>query len=1278
MGFNKKVLSQIKSDLNSAKAPARKKDIIVDPAGQWKYPGQATRIPSNQITMQGVNYPVFAQPNIGQPQMMYPGQDYNFPGADYVDEYPQMKKGGQKKFSRSLEATNKLFTANPYVKKKKSKKKKIFNPNAKYYQSGGESRSEELLGVIPVNSGRKTLRDWTYGESIGMLQENDGGYVELDLTPEEIEEYKRGGYVVEDISIPSLNRFDKGGEKKKKKKKQTEAQPKEFEFTADTQLYKLGDDAGRAYAKSGDGTWYEYKTYDAGYDQEGRRATQGYFTPIDKSYDVEKNLIPNIKPMSNEEAIGIKAGVSQMPEVKVKADKWSLGDKIRKIQEGYYEKRLTPEEIELAKYNTLELGNFNNLNDAYQYLYDSKQQKIAELEPEIAYRERYLADPTFDDGSEIDESFIQFKLGNLSGSGYKSLDQLAKENGYTDTKSFTKSLENLKKKDPIKYYDYLKSLTPTYHTPREKVDAMASIKRNDPNMQNQSIQSSDWLWTAGVLGAAGAFSGAPAAIGEWGELLNAGFATPIGGIGVSAGDLAMGYGMGNVANEWIAQPLITGETPDYSLFNIASDAATMLSPFSNYANVASTAGTITHGIDQGLVKTVPRSVDDAILMTNTIRGLTSIPIKKQYGGYPRYDNGGSKETRKLKRAQRKAARNFEYDPEAEFSLSTQPGEEKLPAYMYPGKTVAINPIPIKSIEIADREIPEIDTVAIAEQAAERAKQSREEKRQSLKNTDNIKYKKLSRPAGEIILENEMNDEMSQALKDAGYYINQLESGDYEVIANKDIANLIYKKGITANELSNKFKLGDAETLQKYFQPVYNNAQSIHAKRNAGKINDLIEQGYTKDQAIKALAKQGEGTVSGLTNLYGTYAEATYQKNKAEADALTALAGETDILKKFGVTNIDDLTDYQKKKLLEVAAFDADAKAKLSESQANAAFLNTYMPEVGESTAYRGLTGVDTSGQSMYGTTAYDKAQNEISAVKAMTDEFKYREGAQAELAKKILTSSNLTDEQRKNLIENPDKFSEIYQSYVNWMQASSGSIPKYIEREYTDEDGTKMISVEKGNKENASEYLKSDFEISPEGASWTEAKEEPIPEKPIVSAHFEFPEVFGVPIAPAGIVGSGSAAVNLAGKVGQGISNAFRYAPIKSVPSFTANNVLRAKTAYDVGNVYIPEMVESVYKGNMDDFLYNTYKTASGLLPYTKYGNIEPIKNIGDFMGANEAAGEILNTSDPSADSYLKLIKSTGSLLSRQYGGEQDYEDAELTPEEIEEYRRGGYIVEEY
>ena len=71
------------------------KKLIVDPMGQWKHPGQPTRIPSDSITMMGISYPVLAMASNGAQVMMQPGMDYYFPGAEYVDEYPVMKSGGQ-------------------------------------------------------------------------------------------------------------------------------------------------------------------------------------------------------------------------------------------------------------------------------------------------------------------------------------------------------------------------------------------------------------------------------------------------------------------------------------------------------------------------------------------------------------------------------------------------------------------------------------------------------------------------------------------------------------------------------------------------------------------------------------------------------------------------------------------------------------------------------------------------------------------------------------------------------------------------------------------------------------------------------------------------------------------------------------------------------------------------------------------------------------------------------------------------------------------------------
>jgi hypothetical protein len=364
--YNKRALNV---DLGKFTKPdPYKDDILYTEQGQWQFPGQPTRIPSNDITMEGVPYPVYGIDNTGYEQMMYPGEDYTFPG-DYVDEYPMARRGGymqslpkkksSKRYSRSLTATNKLFTKNPLTKNTRSKKNRVFDPNAKYYQEGGapynynpfvsnepeeqetpmpfnpirtendpedynqfleysktapENRRPysfygdpneydhygmwEALGkpgnfekalqmnsdwqpdpydgyyhgfsvnpntgvflksgkpgfkegdttwmeiaghylspranestpvydpdlqrfkYVPnkqkggfnddINKRRQVLRDWTYGKSIGMLQEPDGGYIELDLSDAEIDQYRKGGYIVEDISIPTLTKAEYG------------------------------------------------------------------------------------------------------------------------------------------------------------------------------------------------------------------------------------------------------------------------------------------------------------------------------------------------------------------------------------------------------------------------------------------------------------------------------------------------------------------------------------------------------------------------------------------------------------------------------------------------------------------------------------------------------------------------------------------------------------------------------------------------------------------------------------------------------------------------------------------------------------------------------------------------------------------------------------------------------------------------------------------------------------------------------------------------------------
>ena len=67
--------------------------VIKDDRGQWAHPGEITEIGSNQITMQGVPYPVMGVSDTGDTQMMYPNQEYEYNGNS-VTEYPMMQDGG--------------------------------------------------------------------------------------------------------------------------------------------------------------------------------------------------------------------------------------------------------------------------------------------------------------------------------------------------------------------------------------------------------------------------------------------------------------------------------------------------------------------------------------------------------------------------------------------------------------------------------------------------------------------------------------------------------------------------------------------------------------------------------------------------------------------------------------------------------------------------------------------------------------------------------------------------------------------------------------------------------------------------------------------------------------------------------------------------------------------------------------------------------------------------------------------------------------------------------
>ena len=222
--YNKKLLSKAISELGKAKAPSKPKDIIKDPRGQWAHPGENTRIPGGDITMDNVPYPVWAQPNIGPGMMMQPGQDYNFPGADYVDEFPQMQSGGHTVKQRRGVRENSDGSVSSHLMKAEYVDGRgwvafpsLFQ-DSKPYADDQENWNEvsEEDGWWPIyQEAVRRGEVYDFGEdkeaalAFGMgswkdqlpehLQDNQEGGFQLELTPEEIDKYVKGGYVVEEL-----------------------------------------------------------------------------------------------------------------------------------------------------------------------------------------------------------------------------------------------------------------------------------------------------------------------------------------------------------------------------------------------------------------------------------------------------------------------------------------------------------------------------------------------------------------------------------------------------------------------------------------------------------------------------------------------------------------------------------------------------------------------------------------------------------------------------------------------------------------------------------------------------------------------------------------------------------------------------------------------------------------------------------------------------------------------------------------------------------------------
>jgi len=284
MAYNKKILSDIINKATKAKGISKPKDIDYNSKMGYRddspFRNKSSidiNTPNGTIDMSNTGKPLLANGRYLPP---YSGtHQFN---TNVVTEQPlQAKKGGlvqmpkptkkglaSKKYSRSLSATNRLFTENSLFKKQKSKKRKVFDPNAKYYQDGGNkdamtgmmkarlayanefgnpaakrminlpdnpyqfdngdtgthymaSMDNYAIPQIQDENGQLMLGD--YGpesrEAIRFDSDEDAnyfaehykdvspGFIEADLNDVKIQEYVKGGYIVEE-----LNSYAPGGE----------------------------------------------------------------------------------------------------------------------------------------------------------------------------------------------------------------------------------------------------------------------------------------------------------------------------------------------------------------------------------------------------------------------------------------------------------------------------------------------------------------------------------------------------------------------------------------------------------------------------------------------------------------------------------------------------------------------------------------------------------------------------------------------------------------------------------------------------------------------------------------------------------------------------------------------------------------------------------------------------------------------------------------------------------------------------------------------------------
>lgn len=147
--------------------------------GLYDYPGQPVKVPSNNITMEGIDYPVMAFPDNDEPMLMYPdGGSYVFPNSKEVLEVPMFAGGGLKSSQKSL----KEWTAQEWTTSdgSPSKGKKRYLPKKAWDNlSSGEKAATNRAKSQGDAEGKQFVKQpKSIAEKTAKYRE-DGGFIDL-------------------------------------------------------------------------------------------------------------------------------------------------------------------------------------------------------------------------------------------------------------------------------------------------------------------------------------------------------------------------------------------------------------------------------------------------------------------------------------------------------------------------------------------------------------------------------------------------------------------------------------------------------------------------------------------------------------------------------------------------------------------------------------------------------------------------------------------------------------------------------------------------------------------------------------------------------------------------------------------------------------------------------------------------------------------------------------------------------------------------------------------